>query len=165
MLPTRSFLRISDENSWHEERLSRSIQTEGDLGMRLFHALEGALATGREIALVLGSDSPGLPRTHIAALLESKADVTLGPTSDGGFFAIACRAVDPRMFDGVRWSTECTLDDVDRSASRCGLTVAIGPSWFDVDMETDLLHLLQMKNLPRHTAEWAHEYLNKGSAR
>ncbi len=154
----------SSNESWPSVTVPRSVQPAGDLGARLFHALAGALALGREVAMVVGSDSPGLPSSHIGALLESAADVTLGPTLDGGFFAIACRRVHASMFEGVRWSTAFTLDDAVRSAAQCGLTVAIGPAWFDVDVEHDLERMLQMSNLPRHTARWSKEYQELRSA-
>ncbi len=144
--------------SWPGVIVPRSVQPEGDLGARLFHALAGALTSGREVAMVVGSDSPGLPSSHIGALLESDADVTLGPTLDGGFFAMACRRVHARMFEGVRWSTGFTLDDVSRSVATCGLTRATGPAWFDVDVEEDLERMLKMSNLPDHTARWSSDY-------
>lgn len=145
-------------DAWPGLALTRSIQIEGDLGSLLFHALEQGLSSGSEIVMVLGSDSPGLPPAHITELLRSSADVTLGPTQDGGFFAIACRAVRQEMFSGVRWSTECTMVDVVRQASACGLTVALGPSWFDVDVEADLVRVLDMTDLQQNTAVWARMY-------
>lgn len=148
----------SSTNAWPGLTVPRSVQPSGDLGMRLFHVLEAALTAGREIAMVLGSDSPGLPPGHVTALLRSRADVTLGPTPDGGFFAIACRRVDPKMFADVRWSTGYTRDDVVRSAGRCGLTIATGPSWFDVDVEEDLSRMLRSTDLSRHAAAWVREY-------
>ncbi len=145
-------------DAWPALALTRSVQIEGGLGARLFHALEQGLSAGREIVMVLGSDSPGLPHAHITELLRSSADVTLGPTRDGGFFAIACRAVRQGMFSGVRWSSEWTLADVVRQTSVCGLTVGLGPPWFDVDVEADLLRLLDMPELPQNTALWAQRY-------
>ena len=144
--------------AWPDLTVARSIQAEGDLGARIFHVLAGALTSGREMAIVVGSDSPGLPSSHIGALLESEADVTLGPTLDGGFFAIACRRVHASMFEGVRWSTGFTLEDVARSAAPCGLKLATGPTWFDVDVEEDLERMLEMSNLPRHAARWSANY-------
>lgn len=144
--------------AWPDLAIARSVQIEGDLGTRLIHALEQGLSGGREIVMVLGSDSPGLPPAHITELLRSTVDMTLGPTPDGGFFAIACRAVRREMFAGVRWSSECTRSDVVRQASACGLTVALGPSWFDVDVEADVLGLLDMTGLRQNTAIWVRRY-------
>lgn len=142
---------------WPDLQLPRSVQTEGDLGARLLHSIEGALRSGRGQAIVFGSDSPGLPPGHVAWLLESGADVSFGPTGDGGFFAIACRKTSPNMFAGVRWSTGQTLRDAMDAAARCGLSAAAGPPWFDVDVEQDLHDLLARTDLPAHTARWARD--------
>lgn len=153
--------------AWPDVTMPRSIQADGDLGVRIFNALADALASGRKMAMVVGSDFPALPSAHIDALLTSEADVTLGPTLDGGFFAIACRRLHTGIFDRVRWSTGSTLDDVARSAAQCGLNVARGPAWFDVDVEEDLERMLKMSELPRHAARWSANYqkLRAGSSR
>src|SRR5581483_6972744 len=44
----------------------------------------------RDHVIVFGTDTPSLPRAHVAVLLESDADVTFGPTEQGGFYAAAC---------------------------------------------------------------------------
>ena len=61
------------------------------------------MSLGSSIKMVLGSDSPGLPPAPITELIRSSADVTRGPTPDGGIFAIAWRALRRDMFAGVRW--------------------------------------------------------------
>lgn len=128
-------------DAWSEFPLHRSLQSPGDLGQRMLAAVGQALNRGRPKAMVLGSDSPGLPPEYIRALLRSAADVAIGPAEDGGFYAIACRKTSPDMFDGIRWSTTDTLQDTLRALQRCALTFEIGPSWFDVDTPGDLERL------------------------
>jgi rSAM/selenodomain-associated transferase 1 len=119
----------------------RQLQAEGDLGHKIFFALDAALAAGRPLAMVVGSDSPTLPVEFLAELLNSAADASLGPTSDGGFYAIACRRVRPAMFEGVTWSSPETLAQTVRALGNSGLTVALGSSWYDVDSPADLARL------------------------
>lgn len=113
--------------------VSVALQSSGNLGDRMLNAL-----TPRLPALLLGSDSPTVPGSHIAAMMEAKADVTLAPTDDGGYWAIAARRTHPAMFAGVRWSTADALADTAAACRAAGLTVALGPSWFDVDEPKDL---------------------------
>jgi rSAM/selenodomain-associated transferase 1 len=127
--------------AWTEFSISRSIQREGDLGARLYAALERGLAAGHPSVVALGSDSPTLPIEHIRFLLKSRADVALGPTLDGGYYGIACRKINPAMFDGVRWSTCDALRDTTVSVERCGFSHAIGPEWFDVDTQEEMIRL------------------------
>jgi rSAM/selenodomain-associated transferase 2/rSAM/selenodomain-associated transferase 1 len=119
----------------------RRLQCSGDLGRRMYTTLSDALAAGRPFALIIGSDSPTLPAhflVELVELLHAKADVVLGPTRDGGYYAIGCRRVHAEMFAGVTWSSATTLAQTLDALRRCGLTAAVGPEWFDVDEPEDL---------------------------
>lgn len=125
-------------DAWPEITVPRRLQREGNLGLRLFHALSESLDEGAPQAMVLGSDSPTLPITHVQALLQATSDVALGPTEDGGYYGIACRRTYPAMFDNVRWSTAHACSDTVQAATAAGLTVSLGPLWWDVDEPADL---------------------------
>jgi glycosyltransferase A (GT-A) superfamily protein (DUF2064 family) len=133
----------TDESTeaWLEFSGRRTVQASGDLGERMYAALRSGLAGGHRKVMIMGSDSPGLPPSHIQALAASPADVALGPTEDGGFYAIACGRTDPGMFEAVHWSTGSALEDTIHASRACGLTVELGPSWFDVDRPEDLARL------------------------
>lgn len=141
-------------DEWNDLEVARFLQAGGDLGDRLLAALQAGLAAGRPQVIIVGSDAPTLPACHVARLLDSAADVMLGPAEDGGFYAIACRRTDPRMFAGVAWSGPQTLADTVKAAKACGLSVELGEPWFDVDTIEDLRRLAASLSLPRHTAAW-----------
>ncbi len=121
-------------------------------------ALSQSLARGRPRVVILGSDVPDLPAAHVEELLGIDADVAFGPAEDGGYYAISCRRSDPRMFDRVDWSTGEELEQTIAACRRCGLTVATGPSWHDVDTPADLERLARSPGLRRHTREWFKQY-------
>jgi peroxiredoxin Q/BCP len=104
----------------------------------MLHAL-----TPRLPALLLGSDSPTVPDAHIQAMLATTADVTLAPTEDGGYWAIAAHRTHPEMFAGVRWSTADTLTDTEAACRAVGLSTARGPAWFDIDEPADLIKITE----------------------
>lgn len=133
---------------------TRRLQSEGDLGRRLFTALQGALQEGSPLALILGSDSPGLPPGHIERLLACPDDLRLGPAADGGFYAIAARRVSPAMFAGVRWSSPYTLADTLSSARAAGLSADTGDPWFDIDEPASLARLHELTGLGPRTSAW-----------
>lgn len=121
-------------DAWSEWKVARRLQCEGNLGERMLHVLSQA-----DHAMIVGADVPAVPIEYLREIFDSPADVTLGPTEDGGYYAIACRApVDPRMFDGVRWSTEHAFADTVRAAEACGKRVAFGRECWDVDSFEDL---------------------------
>jgi glycosyltransferase A (GT-A) superfamily protein (DUF2064 family) len=124
--------------AWAEFSIPRTVQHDGDLGVRLYAALDRGLGAGHPKVAILGSDSPTLPVHHIRWLLKCDADVALGPTLDGGYYGIACRKISPAMFDGVRWSSVDALRDTTTAIDRCGMSYELGPEWFDVDTPEDL---------------------------
>jgi rSAM/selenodomain-associated transferase 1 len=141
-------------DAWAGAGVAQRIQITGGLELKMLHALQGALASGHPRAIIVGSDAPTLPVSHVVALLESRADVALGPTDDGGFYAISCSRTHPDMFQGVEWSCPSTLDQTVRAMKACGLTVEIGPHWFDIDEPEDLEQLVRSPDLPEHTRRW-----------
>ena len=127
--------------AWKEYPIARSLQCPGDLGARLYAAIDGALRGGCRRVLILGSDSPSLPARHVRSLLDSAAEVALGPTDDGGFYGIASSRAVPGMFHGVEWSSPRTLESTVRALTAAGLRVKLGPRWFDIDEPADLERL------------------------
>jgi len=142
-----------ETQAWSEYAVTRRLQCEGDLGVKMLRALARALLEeDRPQALIAGTDSPALRVEHIERLLEAEEDVALGPVEDGGYYAIACRTLKKDMFAGVSWSTAKTMRETVAAARACRLSVAIGAPTFDVDTPADLERLLAASNaLPPHT--------------
>lgn len=141
-------------DAWSTAPVARRLQSEGGLELKLLHAIARALHAGAPQVLIIGSDAPTLPSAHIARLLASPADIALGPADDGGYWGIACRRFDARMFDGVTWSGPDALRATVEACRRCRLAVEIGPRWFDIDTPADLERLAREPRLPAHTAAW-----------
>ena len=123
----------------------------------MLHALDEALRRGHARAIIVGTDAPTLPLAYLEQLLASEADVALGPTDDGGYYAISCRTTNPAMFDHVTWSGPLTLEQTVRAVERTGLSVELGSRWFDVDEPADLERLAASPDLPARTARWLAE--------
>jgi rSAM/selenodomain-associated transferase 1 len=140
-------------DAWTEQGVARDLQVAGGLELKLLHALAGELKSGRPQAMILGSDSPTLPCGHIQRLLDSAADVALGPCEDGGYYAIACRRVHPEMFGGVAWSTPHVLEQTECAVRASGLSVERGDLWYDVDGPEDLARLMKESALPPCTRQ------------
>lgn len=147
-------------DAWSEFAVARELQSGRDLGQRMWTAAHGAFLRGASQVLLLGSDAPTLPPSHIEALLDSPADIAFGPTEDGGYYAVMFRKLPPGLFDTVEWSTEYTLEQSVRQARRLGLRVDIGPAWYDVDSPADLVRLV-IDTLPPRTRAWLtdHQFL------
>lgn len=122
-------------DAWRKTGVTVRLQCEGNLADRMLHAFREVGAP----SMIVGADAPELPAEYLREILASESDVTLGPTEDGGYYAIACRVPPPEaIFDGVRWSTPHALDDTVRAVQACGLTVSLGRRCWDIDEPRDL---------------------------
>lgn len=119
-------------------QFDRIPQSKGDLGERMSNAM-ACITKGPVV--VIGADAPEvsavLIREAFAALRGH--DMVFGPAEDGGYWLIGCarRRPAPGLFDGVRWSSETTLDD----------TLASAPSSFSVAMLNTLQDIDTVEDL------------------
>jgi rSAM/selenodomain-associated transferase 1 len=118
-------------------------QPDGDLGRRLLHAFDTALADGARQPVLIGSDSPTLPShlLRVAQRLLQTHDVVLGPAEDGGYYMIGMNAPHAVLFHDIDWSHDAVLQQTLSRAAVGGLTVATLPYWYDIDTAQDLARL------------------------
>lgn len=140
-----------ETDAWSLNRVTLRLQVQGNLGDRMYHALQQALAQGHPQAVIIGSDSPTLPESYLLNLLELPQDVAFGPCDDGGYYAISCRRIALEMFRSVNWSVASTLEETREACQLAGLSTALGQDWFDVDEPEDLDRLRTEGNLPPMT--------------
>ena len=125
---------VDDEEAW-PLGAPRRPQGGGDLGHRLERVLAGA--TQARPVLVVGSDVPRLTARAVQDALDrlAEVDVVLGPSPDGGYWAIGASRPPPAgWLDGVRWSSPNALEDTLGRAVAAGLEAAVLDLWLeDVD--------------------------------
>jgi hypothetical protein len=114
-------------------------QGEGDLGARMERVLARALGEAPK-ALAIGTDSPGLALELLERALRAldDHDAVLGPADDGGFYLIGLRRCPEGLLAELPWSCATTLSETAARLRAHGLSVAMLPPWFDVDVVADL---------------------------
>ena len=125
---------------WRELRVRRAWpQGDGDLGDRLERTLGRALEAA-PAALVVGTDSPGLPGDLLddARRALETADAVLGPSDDGGFYLLGLRRMADGLLQGLPWSSAETFERTKERLLERGLSVHVLPRFFDVDLPGDL---------------------------
>lgn len=122
-------------------------QPDGGLGERLRAAFGAAFREGARRAVVVGSDHPTLPPSHLRRAFGALGDAgaCVGPTMDGGYWGVGLRAdVWPRasrLFESVPWSTPEVLDTTVARAEEAEVELRRLDGWYDVDDPSDLPRL------------------------
>ncbi|MFP4607591.1 MAG: TIGR04282 family arsenosugar biosynthesis glycosyltransferase [Thiohalospira sp.] len=124
-------------------RIPLRPQRGRDLGERMRHALEEALAGGGPAVLV-GTDLPERGPESVAAAfraLAEGADAVLQPTADGGYGLVGLSRPLPGLFRDIPWGTE-RVAAVSRERLRAtGAEWRDLPATWDVDRPEDLARL------------------------
>jgi uncharacterized protein len=115
-------------------------QVQGDLGDRLAACFAALLDGGAERVVIVGADTPHVPRaTYEAAFaLLDQVEVVLGPAEDGGYYLVGAKAALPELFVGVPMGTEVVLQETIQRAIRRRLRIATVPTLRDLDRLEDL---------------------------
>jgi uncharacterized protein len=130
-------------------------QPEGDLGERMKTFFELAAKEFRSCVLI-GSDSPDLPKQIVAKAFEAlnDHDAVLGPATDGGYYLLGIAGQSPPIFEDVAWGTKfvCEQTITRLQASKCRFQVL--PPWHDVDDRVSLQALLDRLQESRTSDRW-----------
>lgn len=129
-------------------------QRGSGLGERLLHAFEDFLEGGYSRIIIMNSDSPTLPLAYLEeafGLLDTH-DVVFGPSEDGGYYLVGASAPHPTLFLDIQMSTSTVLEETLPRADAAGLSVALLPAWFDVDLPADVMRLRDELSRNGHAA-------------
>ena len=102
----------SDEfKNWLSESYEYVPQCAGGLTERLTCAFHGQFQRGAKRVMALGSDTIGLTSEIIEEAFEhlKSKDVIIGPAEDGGYYLIGLSSFQPKLFEGIAWSTNEVL--------------------------------------------------------
>ncbi|GIL57655.1 hypothetical protein Vafri_12842 [Volvox africanus] len=120
--------------------------SEPDLGDKIFAAMSEVLQcqspkdgpAGK--VLIVGTDIPDItaPLLRRAAEALDEHDMVVGPSLDGGYYLLGLTRLEPRLFQGMRWSTDSVLADTLERATSSGLRIA-PLSWLPCLRDVDTL--------------------------
>jgi hypothetical protein len=101
--------------------------------------LDEQLRAGAETVVLLGSDSPTLPLELVRQAFKEldRADVVLGPATDGGYYLLGCARRLPPIFNGIPWGSCRVLAETVARLSDPTWRLAVLPPWYDVDTLED----------------------------
>lgn len=115
-------------------------QPEGDLGQKMlagaYHLFDGAPGP----VIILGTDAPTLPPAYIERAVSAlqNHDVSIVPSTDGGYVLIGLRAAHETVFANIEWSTGKVREQTLARARQVALALHETEPWYDVDEPEDL---------------------------
>ena len=119
-------------------------QAGNGLGEKMYHALRHVLELGYDWVILTGADLPRMTKAHLlggfAAL--QKADIVLGPTSDGGYYLVGMSKPHRAVFENQSYGGATVLENALVAAEKAGLTVSLADICDDVDTPEDLRNLI-----------------------
>jgi uncharacterized protein len=121
-------------------------QREADLGTRLLGAIQDLFSVGFAAVCLVNSDSPTLPFHYLrdlATFLKEPNDrIVIGPSLDGGYYALGLRHAHTRLFEDINWSTDQVYGETVARSREINLPAITLPAWYDVDDQLSLNRLL-----------------------
>jgi uncharacterized protein len=121
-------------------------QRDVDFGDRLWWATQDLFSVGFAAVCLINSDSPTLPMSYLhnmaISLKETKDQVVLGRSLDGGYYTLGARRSHQRLFQDIAWNTSQVYDQTIEKSNEINLPIVTLPAWYDVDDQRTLNRLL-----------------------
>ncbi|MGZ6793257.1 MAG: TIGR04282 family arsenosugar biosynthesis glycosyltransferase [Mycobacteriales bacterium] len=140
---------------WPADGFVLQPQCGGPLDERLATAFDDAWAAVPLPLLLIGMDTPQVTEVlldkAVATLLSPGVDAVLGPTEDGGWWAMGLRRPHPELVRGVATSRDDTGAVQRARLLGAGLVVADLPLLRDVDTISDLRPVAALSPVGRFT--------------
>lgn len=121
-------------------------QCEGDLGLRMATAFGEVFEAGYDQVLIIGTDCYELNSDILREAFQglNNSDLVIGPAKDGGYYLLGLNKPEPKLFDGIAWSTASVFPDTMEIAASLGKSVYLLPVLSDVDRYEDLGELASL---------------------
>jgi rSAM/selenodomain-associated transferase 1 len=115
-------------------------QPEGELGQKIISFFQQELKDDGSRVVLIGTDSPTLPLEFVEQAFDMLNDVdcVVGPATDGGYYLIGLRRLEPCLFENISWSSASVLYQTVQRATAAGLSLNLLNPWYDVDDLQDL---------------------------
>ncbi|MEI8172771.1 MAG: TIGR04283 family arsenosugar biosynthesis glycosyltransferase [Deltaproteobacteria bacterium] len=118
-----------------------------DLGERMKDAFTRCFSESFRYVVVIGSDSPDLPRRIIGEAFQAleKHGAVIGPALDGGYYLIGFsgKLSFHGVFEGIPWGTDNVFEKTMQHLQEAGIPVHVLPPWRDIDRPEDIAALIK----------------------
>ncbi|MDQ3009934.1 MAG: TIGR04282 family arsenosugar biosynthesis glycosyltransferase [Acidobacteriota bacterium] len=137
-------------------------QRGDDLGERLINCFADVFARSYDVVIAIGGDSPTLPEGMIHEAfdsLENDDEVVVVPAEDEGYCLIGMRKLHQPIFQDIPWGTSGVMAATEAQAKKVGLSLIVGPTWYDVDTPEELERLKEELKTDKEAASFTRRFL------
>jgi rSAM/selenodomain-associated transferase 1 len=139
-------------------------QEGADLGEKMHNAMAKVLAMGYEYVILTGTDLPLMTEKHLKSGFSAleKADVTIGPNPDGGYYLIGMKKPHPDIFHVPNYGGATVYENTAAAVRAAGLSCSPALACGDVDTPHDLQGLVGIIDPNSATARCLAEFQKEG---
>lgn len=168
-LDAHLFVAYTPDDDW--ERLKSVFPPAGyipqkgkDLGEKMYRAIRKVLDLGYESVVLTGSDLPMMGAAHLESGFDAleENDVTIGPTSDGGYYLIGMKKPQKAVFRVEGYGGASVFENTVSAAKEAGLSVGLALPCDDVDTPEDLWNLARVVVPGSHTGQYLQTLKQEG---
>ena len=137
-------------------------QRGNDLGERLMNGFADVFKLGFDSVIAIGGDSPTLPEDMIHEAfdsLENDDEIVVVPAEDDGYCLIGMRKLHQQIFQDIPWGTGGVMAATEAQAKNAGLSLIVGPAWYDVDTPEALERLKEELKTDKDAAHFTQRFL------
>jgi rSAM/selenodomain-associated transferase 1 len=119
------------------------LQQGGDLGERMFNAIEWGLTKANKV-IIIGSDCAVLNQSHLNAVKDALNDHshTFIPAEDGGYVLVGATESYRDIFENIEWGINTVMEKTKQAIESGNKKAAYLPLLWDVDRPEDYHRLL-----------------------
>lgn len=131
---------IDSRDVWNNDVYKKQVQLGDDLGERMQNAFNYAFEQGSTDVIIIGSDCFEITADIIQHAFDCLKNhkVVIGPATDGGYYLLAMKQLNPLLFKQINWSTNEVLASTLAICHAQNLSVYLMPELSDIDTEEDL---------------------------
>ena len=134
---------------WPNTIFNKKKQYGNNLGEKMLNAFNEIFETDYEKVSIIGSDCLELTAAIINQGFKDleSADVVIGPATDGGYYFLGMKKINPLLFDDIDWSTSKVFEQTIAVCNNEQLTYSLLPILNDIDEETDWILVSEHSSL------------------
>lgn len=130
---------------WDDGNYVKKVQSDGDLGVKMYEAFKEAFNANYTYVVIIGSDIEEIDQGIIEEAFNRLSEKTvIGPAADGGYYLLGLKAINKEIFENKKWGSDSVLSDTLSHFSQ--EDVFLLPTLNDIDVLEDIKPESKLRN-------------------